>query len=190
MCHDRAPSDPCMLAAFLTSRMASGFVIKCCVSIVAKSGSNRAACGAAGADSAADSAADTVAGPAADIVAHSLNDTAAHNTTAAASCNSPCDTRATSPGVIGRLFTFPQPLLRHVSWDDLAEDDFIAVPLSHSVTVSSKPLPKRIPYSLHATNPCRAHIPPASGARHHLRQRNPVVRPRPCSALRWRLCTA
>jgi hypothetical protein len=142
--------------------MASGFVIKCCVSIVAKSGgSNSAAGGPAAAHSAAaddddsaaaDSAAAAVADTAADIVAHSANDTAAHNTTAASSCSSPCDTHPASPAVIGRLFTFPQPLLRRVSWDDLAEDDFIAVPRSQSVTVNSETLPQHIPYSFHAPN--------------------------------------
>ena len=36
-------------------------------------------------------------------------------------------------GVVDALFAFFQPLARHVTWDDLAEDDFVIVPSRHDL---------------------------------------------------------
>ena len=50
-------------------------------------------------------------------------------------------TTSRSHGGANALFAFYQPLARHVTWDDLAEDDFVIVPSRHDLQARASGVP-------------------------------------------------
>jgi hypothetical protein len=110
----------------LNSRLSRGVTIKCCVAVVGKCED-----GLVDARAADDAAADDV-------------DAAAERPDAA---SSDCMTSAShlrsssAQAVEQQLFTFSQPLLSRVTWDELGEDEFVVDARLHNISVQTPSRP-------------------------------------------------